>query len=60
MGMPSLNFDGTITINAFNFKVDGKYRCACPNFNRFKNVNVSKTYCNCCSGHFKFHYEIMF
>ena len=43
MGMPSLNFDGTITIDAFNFKVDGKYRCACPNFNRFKNVCVSKT-----------------
>lgn len=60
MGRPVLNADGTITVHAVSYLRDGKYRCACPNFNGLKyDYSVSRSYCFCCAGHFKFHYEIM-
>lgn len=60
MGRPVLNKDGTITIYAV-YHADGeKYQCACSNFNKVKrDYPVSKNYCFCCAGHFKYHYEIM-
>ncbi|WP_312106083.1 hypothetical protein [Lachnoclostridium sp.] len=37
-----------------------RFACACSNFNKLKrDYPVSKTYCFCCGGHFKYHYEIM-
>lgn len=59
MGNPTLNNDNTITIDAVKYYFDGKYHCACSNFNKFKEINVSKNYCFCCGGHFLFHYEKM-
>lgn len=60
MGKPVRNDDGTITIHAVYYKKDGKYLCACSNFNGLKyDYSVSKNYCFCCGGHFKYHYEIM-
>lgn len=61
MGRPVKNEDGTITVHAVNFMDGEKYLCACPNFNGVKrDYSVSKNYCFCCAGHFKYHYEIMF
>lgn len=59
MGKPFFDSEGMLVVNAVEYFVDGRYRCACPNFNRFRNLKASNTYCNCCAGHFKFHYEIM-
>ena len=60
MGSPVRNEDGTITIHAVYYSDGGKYLCACPNFNGVKrDYSVSKSYCFCCAGHFKYHYEIM-
>lgn len=60
MGVPVKNEDGTITVNAVSYYKDGKFMCACSNFNNFKyDYIVSKDYCFCCAGHFKYHYEIM-
>jgi hypothetical protein len=40
--------------------VDGKFKCACPNFNKLKDIpTVSSTYCLCCAGHFRYHYQNM-
>lgn len=60
MGKPVLNDDGTITVHAVSFWENGQYVCACPNFHGAGlNQPVSKTYCFCCGGHFKHHYQIM-
>ena len=60
MGIPVRNEDGTITVNAVSYYNGEKYLCACSNFNGLKyDYSVSKNYCFCCSGHFKYHYEIM-
>ena len=60
MGWPVLNADGTITIHAVTYRVGEKFACACPNYNRLKrDYPVSRTYCLCCAGHFRYHYEIM-
>ncbi len=60
MGQPVINEDGTITVNAVSYWKDEKFSCACSNFNRLKyDYSVSKNYCFCCAGHFKYHYEIM-
>lgn len=60
MGNPVLNEDGTITIHAVYYSNGERYLCACPNFNGLKyDYDVSKNYCFCCAGHFKYHYEIM-
>ena len=60
MGKPIRNEDGIITVKAVSYKKDEKYLCACSNFNGLKyDYSVSKNYCFCCAGHFKYHYEIM-
>ena len=60
MGKPVLNDDGTITIHAVSFWENGKFVCACPNFHGSGlTAPVSRTYCRCCGGHFKYHYQIM-
>lgn len=60
MGNPIKNDDGTIIVHAIYYKVDDTYLCPCPNFNKLKrDYPVSKTYCYCCGGHFRHHYEIM-
>ena len=60
MGRPVLNADGTITIHAVTYRIGEKFACACSNYNRLKrDYPVSRTYCLCCAGHFRYHYEIM-
>ena len=60
MGRPVRNEDGTITVHAVYYSDGEKFLCACSNFNGVKrDYSVSKKYCFCCAGHFKYHYEIM-
>ncbi len=52
-----LNEDGTLSI-FWDFKKNGKFICVCPIINKLpKPTTVSLTYCGCCSGHIKYHYE---
>jgi hypothetical protein len=55
-GKPVLHADGTITTGIGD---QGGFECPCPVFGGV-NVKepVSKTYCYCCAGHFRFHYQI--
>ncbi len=56
MGNPVLNADGTITAGIGG--EDG-CSCACSLFNgRAQQEAVSPTYCLCCAGHFRYHYQI--
>lgn len=56
MGKPVLNEDGTITTGIGD---EGGFECPCPVFNGMGlQEPVSKTYCYCCAGHFRFHYQI--
>ncbi len=60
MGRPVRNEDGTITIYAVYYSDGEKFLCACSNYNGVKrDYSVSRNYCFCCAGHFKYHYEIM-
>lgn len=60
MGRPVRNEDGTITVHAVYYSDGEKFLCACPNYNGVKrDYGVSRNYCFCCAGHFKYHYEIM-
>ncbi len=60
MGVPEIDENGLLRINAVSYFVDGHFACGCSNFNRVKrDYPVSKSYCFCCGGHFKYHYEIM-
>lgn len=60
MGRAVKNEDGTITIHAVYYSDSGKFLCACSNYNGVKrDYSVSRNYCFCCAGHFKYHYEIM-
>ena len=57
MGQPSLKDDGTITTGIFYKGADG-YKCACPCFHNEKfQEPISATYCLCCAGHFRYHYQ---
>lgn len=57
MGRPELLEDGTI-LAVVSYYRDGKYGCACPIFHGLKDVpRVSPTYCFCCAGHFRHHYQ---
>ncbi len=56
MGKPTLNDDGTITAG-----IGGEEGCpcACPVFSEAALPEpVSITYCYCCAGHFRHHYQI--
>jgi hypothetical protein len=60
MGNPVLNEDGTIATTGINWLVDGKFKCACPNFNGLKEIPmIPLSYCLCCAGHFRYHYQNM-
>ena len=60
MGRPVWNEDGTITIHAVAYWKDDRYSCACSQFNGVRlDLGVSRNYCYCCAGHFRYHYEIM-
>ena len=57
MGRPCLHADGTIFAR-IEYLIEGKFHCPCPNFHRLKMTErVSTTYCLCCAGHFKHHYQ---
>jgi len=52
-----INEDGTISI-FWEFKENGKYRCVCPIMSKLlEPTTVSLTFCGCCSGHVKYHFE---
>jgi hypothetical protein len=56
MGNPRLNPDGTITASIGE---TGGFECPCPVFHGVGITKpVSITYCYCCAGHFKHHYQI--
>ena len=56
MGNPVLNEDGTITAGIGDA---GGVRCPCPVFDGVElDQAISKTYCYCCAGHFRYHYQI--
>jgi hypothetical protein len=60
IGNPVLNADNTITAGIF-YSDGNKYKCACPNFHNEKlTTTISKTYCYCCAGHFRHHYQNAF
>lgn len=52
------NNDGTLSIFWDNYVENGKYLCVCPIIGKLsKPATVSITYCGCCSGHIKYHFE---
>jgi hypothetical protein len=58
MGSPKLRKDGTIEAGLYD-KEGEIYKCGCSTFrkNKVTDLNVSLTYCLCCAGHFRYHYE---
>lgn len=60
MGRPVLESDGTLVLHAVTWLDGAAYRCACSQFSGLKLTQpIGKSYCLCCAGHFKYHYEIM-
>lgn len=60
MGYAELINDNELLVHAVSYSDGTRYRCACPNFNSsLEYLDTSKTYCKCCSGHFRYHYQIM-
>jgi hypothetical protein len=55
LGKPVLNADGTLTAQIGEI---GGFDCPCPVFEGQTHQPVSITYCYCCAGHFRFHYQI--
>ncbi len=56
MGFPELHEDGTISGGV---GTEGGFDCPCPVFNGWKYAEpVPATYCLCCGGHFRYHYQI--
>jgi hypothetical protein len=56
MGSPVRNADGTITGGV---GTSGGFPCPCPVFKKWPYEEpVSTTYCMCCGGHFRHHYQI--
>jgi hypothetical protein len=56
MGSPSLQADGTILAGIGE---RGGFECPCPVFQGSDQTEpVSLTYCYCCAGHFRFHYQV--
>ncbi|WP_432662987.1 hypothetical protein R9X47_20670 [Wukongibacter baidiensis] len=57
MGKPILNDDNTISTGIF-YRDDKGYKCACSCLhNEEINEPISSTYCLCCAGHFRHHYQ---
>jgi len=60
IGNPVLNANNTITAGIV-YSDGNKYKCACPCFhNERLTTTISKTYCYCCAGHFRHHYQNAF
>ena len=60
MGEPALDKDGTLVLHAVYYRTGEKFGCGCPTFRGVKrDYPVSRSYCLCCGGHFKYHYAIM-
>lgn len=61
MGVPKLTEDGKLYILAVQYFKDDQFHCACPSINtgKKKEEAVSRTYCMCCAGHFRYHYQVM-
>lgn len=56
MGKPVLNPDGTISASIGD---KGGFECPCPVFSGLSFTEmVSITYCYCCAGHFRHHYQV--
>ena len=58
-----INDDGTLSVY-WEIGEDNNYWCVCASYKRLKKDqpqlgNVSKTYCACCGGHIRHHYQIM-
>lgn len=57
MGKPILKDDGTITTGIYYQGEEG-YKCACSCLsNEELSEPISSTYCLCCAGHFRYHYQ---
>jgi hypothetical protein len=53
-----INDDGTLSIFWDFYDENGKYRCVCSIINQLSEpTTISLTYCGCCSGHVKYHFE---
>ena len=53
-----LNGDGTLSIYWWFTDANGKHACVCPKMAEQKNAaTVSLTYCGCCGGHVKYHFQ---
>lgn len=63
MTSPQLNNDGTFTITLSGYQNGvhtGKTTCSCGLIKKLKQpFSVSPTYCGCCAGHFRYHYQNM-
>ncbi len=60
MGKPRIDENGRLEILAVQFYYGDRFHCACPNFNNTEyDGKVSRSYCMCCAGHFRFHYQKM-
>ena len=56
LGKPVLDENGMIVTGIGD---QGGFPCPCPVFDGIElSQAVSKTYCYCCAGHFRFHYQI--
>ena len=52
-----LNCDGTLSVS-WGYEDKGRYICVCPIMEKLsKSATVSITFCGCCSGHIKYHFE---
>jgi len=53
-----LNDDGSLSIYWWYKGEDDKYICVCPKMNESSRPEeVTITYCGCCSGHVRYHFE---
>ena len=53
-----LNDDGTLNIFWWYKDDGGKFICVCPIMNKLlRPATVSLTYCGCCGGHVKYHFQ---
>ncbi|NLO47196.1 MAG: hypothetical protein GX111_02570 [Clostridiales bacterium] len=63
MMIPQQNDDGTFTITMEGYQNGvhtGKTTCSCGLIKKLKQpFSVSPTYCGCCAGHFRYHYQNM-
>jgi hypothetical protein len=59
MGKASLNVAGELELNAVGSYGYESYQCPCWNFNGARPINgpMPLSYCKCCGGHFRFHYQ---